>query len=55
MGVFCLVGWLVGLVFQGRTRTLGVESELQELAYATASATPDQSRVCDLHRSSGQR
>ena len=33
---------------------LGVESELQLLAYATASATPDPSCVCDLHSSSGQ-
>ena len=28
---------------------LRVESELQEPAYATARATPDLSRVCDLH------
>ena len=31
---------------------LGVESELQLLTYATA--TPDPSRVCDLHHSSWQ-
>ena len=30
---------------------LGVESELQLPAYATATATPDPSRVCDLHHS----
>ena len=33
---------------------LGVESELQLLAYATATATPDQSHVCDLHHNSWQ-
>ena len=33
---------------------LGVESELQLPAYATATATPDPSYVCNLHRSSGQ-
>ena len=34
---------------------LGVASELQLLAYAAATATPDPSLVCDLHHSSGQR
>ena len=33
---------------------LGVKSELQLLAYATATATPDLSRVCNLHHSSRQ-
>ena len=33
---------------------LGVESELQLPAYATAIATQDPSRVCDLHHSSQQ-
>ena len=33
---------------------LGVELELQLLAYATATATPDLSHTCDLHHSSGQ-
>ena len=33
----------------------GVESELQLPAYATAAATSDLSRVCDLHHSSWQR
>ena len=33
---------------------LGVESELQLLAYTTAIATQDPSRVCDLHHSSWQ-
>ena len=31
-----------------------VESELQLQAYTTATATPDPSRVCDLHHSSWQ-
>ena len=33
---------------------LGVESELQLLAYTTATTTQDQSHVCDLHHSSRQ-
>ena len=33
---------------------LGVQLELQPLVYATATATPDLSRVCDLHHSSWQ-
>ena len=33
---------------------LGVELELHLLAYATATATPDLSRICDLHDSSWQ-
>ena len=33
---------------------LGIESELQLLAYATATATPDPRRICDLHRGSVQ-
>ena len=33
----------------------GVESELQLMAYATAPATWDPSRVYDLHHSSWQR
>ena len=41
--------------FLGRTRSmwkfleLGVELELQLLSYTTATATPDQSHICDLH------
>ena len=31
---------------------LGVESELQPLAYTTGTATPDLSHVCDLYHSS---
>ena len=34
---------------------LGVEMDLQLLAHATATATQDLSRVCDLHHSSQQR
>ena len=34
---------------------LGVHLKLQLLAYTTATATPDPSRVCDLHHSSQQR
>ena len=33
---------------------LGAESELQLLAYTTATATPGPSHVCDLHHSSQQ-
>ena len=31
---------------------LGVQSELQLPAYTTATATPDLSRICNLHHSS---
>ena len=54
--VFCFV--FLGLHPQHtEVSRLGVESELQPLAYPTASATsmPDLSRVCDLHHSSRQR
>ena len=34
---------------------LGVESELQLLAYTTATVMQELSCVCDLHHSSGQR
>ena len=34
---------------------LGVEMELQMLAYAVSTAMPDLSQVCDLHHSSWQR
>ena len=33
---------------------LGVQSELEPLAYAIATATQDLSCVCNLHHSSGQ-
>ena len=34
---------------------LGVESDLQLLAYTTATAMQDPSCICDLHHSSWQR
>jgi len=34
---------------------LGVKSELQLQAYATGTAMPDPSRICDLHHSSQKR
>ena len=34
---------------------LGVELEVQLLAYTKATATPDPSHICDLHPSSWQR
>ena len=33
---------------------LGVQVELQLPAYTTATATPDLSRICDLHHNSWQ-
>ena len=33
---------------------LGVQSEPQVLTYATATATPDPSRICNLHHRSQQ-
>ena len=33
---------------------LGVKLEMQPPAYATATAMPDPSHICDLHHSSGQ-
>ena len=38
-----------------KVHRLGVESELQLRAYATATTMPDLSHVCDLHCSSWQR
>ena len=35
--------------------SLGVESELQPLAYTVVTATQDPSRICDLHHSSRPR
>ena len=34
--------------------SLGIETELQLLAYFTATAVPDMSHICDLHHSSQQ-
>uniref|UniRef100_A0A8D1DAL5 Uncharacterized protein n=1 Tax=Sus scrofa TaxID=9823 RepID=A0A8D1DAL5_PIG len=49
---FCFLG---PLLWHMEVPRLGVESELQLPAYTTATATPDPSRVCDLHYSSQQR
>ena len=53
--IFCFVLFFLFFratsVAYGGSR-LGVELELQLLAYATATATQDTSRVCDLHHSS---
>ena len=51
MTVFCFLGphsWHMEIP------SLGVKSELQLPAYATATSTPDLSRICDLHHSSWQ-
>ena len=50
MYVFCFLG---PHLWHMEVPRLGVESELQLLAYATAIAMPDLSRICDLHHSSG--
>ena len=42
---FCFLGHM-------EVPRLGIESELQLLAYATATATPAPSCICDLHQSS---
>ena len=34
---------------------IGVQSELELLAYATATAMPDSSHICDLRHSSWER
>ena len=47
--IFCFLGLHLQHVEVPR---LGVESELQLLAYATATATQDLSLYCDLHHSS---
>ena len=63
-GFFCLVGWLdffwfFFLLFRAVPSAYGVprwgvESELQLSAHTTATATPDLSRVFDLHHHSRQ-
>ena len=55
MKIFFLI--LLGLHLQiMEVPRLGVESKLQPMVYttATATATPDLSRICDLHHSSRQ-
>ena len=45
---FCFLGLHL---WHGEIPRLGVESELQLLAYATDAATQDRSQICDLHHS----
>ena len=52
---FVLLTFLGPLLQHIEVPRLGVESELQPLAYARATATQDPSHVCDLHHSSQQR
>ena len=49
---FCVLG---PHLWHREVPRLGVQLELQLSAYTTATATPDPSRVCDLHHSSQQR
>ena len=52
---FCLfLSFLGPLLWHKEVPRLGVESELQPPAYSTATATRDQSHVCDPHHSSQQ-
>ena len=59
--MFLFLFYFLSFVFYRATHTqhmegpsLGVESELQLPAYATATAMPDLSHVCDLYHSSQQ-
>ena len=45
-------GGITGVAYGGSR--LAAESELHLLAYTTATAIPDLSRVCDLHHGSSQ-
>ena len=49
--IFCILGLHLQHMEVPR---LGVQLELQLLAYTTATAMPDPSRLCDLHHSSQQ-
>ena len=51
---FCVLFVLGPLLWHMEVLRLGSESELQLLAYATATAMPDPSHFCDLHHSSQQ-
>ena len=51
---FCSLVFLGPHPWHMEVPRLGVGLELQPPAYATATATPDLSRVCHLHHSSGQ-
>ena len=53
--VFFFLLFLGPLLRHMEVPRLGVELELQPLAYARATATLDPSRVCNLHHSSRQR
>ena len=50
--VFCFLWWYP---WHKEVPRLGIESELQLLAYATATATWDLSCICDLYHSAWQR
>ena len=52
--LFVFLPFRAALMAYGGSR-LGVQSELQLLAYARATATPDPSHVCNLHHGSRQR
>ena len=48
----CLFCFLGPYPWHMEVPRLGIQSELQLLAYTTATATRDPSRICDLHHSS---
>ena len=52
--LFCLASFLGPHQWHMEVLGLGVESELQLLAYTTATATLDPSLTCDLHHSEWQ-
>ena len=52
--ISCLFFFLGPYPWHVKVPRLGVESDLQLLAYAPATATPDPSYVCDLYHSSQQ-
>ena len=54
-GVCLFFGFLGPHLWHMEVPRLGVESELQLLAYTTATAMRDLSLVCDLHHGSRQR
>ena len=53
--VFCFFGFLGPRPGHMEVLRIGVKLELQLLTYAIATATPDLSRICNLHHSSEQR
>ena len=60
LGLFMCSSFVLSSLFLGphpwhmEVPRLGVESDLQLWAYATATATQDPSHICDLHHSSWQ-